>query len=202
MKNEFIGATNDPTYGGWELDISNLTKDSIVYSFGVGDDVTWDSGIIERFGCDIYAFDMTPATIEWIQKKNMPDQFHFHPYGLSNFDGNATFYLRKKPAWELEQASMHIYPKAKPTNLPVKRLSTIMSELGHTRIDVLKIDIEGEEYNVLSDIGGIPISQILVEFHTKSKRLKLKSLLARFRLWLRGYKKIAVRDTDYTFILR
>ncbi len=39
--------------------------------------------------------------------------------------------------------------------------------LKHEKIDVLKMDIEGAEYDVLSDIlkQGIAINQILIEFY-------------------------------------
>ena len=42
-----------------------------------------------------------------------------------------------------------------------------MHELGHKRIHLLKIDIEGGEYPVVEDIlhAGIDIDQLLVEFH-------------------------------------
>ena len=42
-----------------------------------------------------------------------------------------------------------------------------MPQLGHERIDVLKMDIEGAEYDVLPDIlsSGLVVDQILVEFH-------------------------------------
>jgi hypothetical protein len=47
------------------------------------------------------------------------------------------------------------------------RLKTAMQRLGHSRIDILKMDIEGAEYSVLEDIARekIPVGQILVEFH-------------------------------------
>jgi len=47
------------------------------------------------------------------------------------------------------------------------RLNTAMQRLGHSRIDVLKMDIEGAEYEVLEDVvrDRIPVNQILVEFH-------------------------------------
>jgi hypothetical protein len=50
---------------------------------------------------------------------------------------------------------------------PVRRLSTLMRQLGHERIDVLKLDIEGGEYAALEDLlaGEIVVPQILVEFH-------------------------------------
>lgn len=98
---------------------------------------------------------------------------------------------------------MHLYPKKNETNLPVKRLATVMKELGHTHLDVLKIDIEGEEYNVLRNIKGIPIKQILVEMHTPTKSELVLSWIARLRLWARGYKLVSIRElTDYTFVRR
>jgi hypothetical protein len=42
-----------------------------------------------------------------------------------------------------------------------------MLELGHDQIDLLKLDIEGAEYEVIDDLvaSQIPIGQLLVEFH-------------------------------------
>lgn len=51
--------------------------------------------------------------------------------------------------------------------MPVKSFSDIVNQLQHTKIDILKMDIEGTEYEVLPGIlkSGIEIGQILVEFH-------------------------------------
>src|SRR5262245_13754346 len=50
---------------------------------------------------------------------------------------------------------------------PVARLASIMQQLGHDRLDILKLDIEGGEYAVLQDLlsEGIPARQLLLEFH-------------------------------------
>jgi hypothetical protein len=42
-----------------------------------------------------------------------------------------------------------------------------MAELGHQYIDVLKMDIEGSEYDVIASIlnSNIKVGQLLVEFH-------------------------------------
>jgi hypothetical protein len=42
-----------------------------------------------------------------------------------------------------------------------------MQVQGHSRIDLLKMDIEGAEYVVIDEIVGekIPVRQLLVEFH-------------------------------------
>jgi hypothetical protein len=46
-------------------------------------------------------------------------------------------------------------------------LSSIAENLGHTEIDVLKMDIEGTEYEVIDSIlqSGIVVKQWLLEFH-------------------------------------
>ena len=56
---------------------------------------------------------------------------------------------------------------AEAIEVPVRRLSTIMRELGHGAIDLLKMDIEGAEYEVIADLlaCGADVRQLLVEFH-------------------------------------
>ena len=49
----------------------------------------------------------------------------------------------------------------------MRRVATLMRDLGHERLDVLKMDIEGAEYEVVADVlaSGIDIGQLLIEFH-------------------------------------
>src|SRR6266852_566546 len=48
---------NKQSFGGeghaWAVDPSRLSKDSVVYSVGVGDDISFDLALIERFGLDV-----------------------------------------------------------------------------------------------------------------------------------------------------
>ncbi|MFH1178238.1 MAG: FkbM family methyltransferase [bacterium] len=189
----------------YDLDASFITKDSVIYSFGVGDDIAWDVGMIKKFGCEVHSFDMTPSSIEWVAKQKLPSKLHFHPYGISNFDGNALFHLRKKPHWKVFAASTSLYIKGNPQMLPVKTLRTIMKELGHDHIDVMKIDIEGEEYRVLKNIKGIPVKQIVIEMHTWTKSERIEKIITLFRLWWRGYRIINHMGhgtfTEYNFSL-
>lgn len=194
---EFLGSKE---YGGWNIETAGLNKDSVVYSFGIGHDVSWDEAMIRKFGCQIHAFDMTPSSIEWVAQQTLSPLFHFHPYGIGHFDGDAKFNLRKKPQWLINEASMSLYPEGEVKLLPVKTLRSIMKELGHDHIDILKLDIEGEEYNVLRDSKGLSIKQILVEMHTPTKSELISKWVAILRLWVRGYRMIAKNLGDYSFV--
>jgi hypothetical protein len=62
---------------------------------------------------------------------------------------------------------IHSDPTRPAISAPVHRLATIAALLGHKRVNLLKMDIEGGEYTVLPEClsSGPHIDQLLVEFH-------------------------------------
>lgn len=82
--------------GGWWFTAQGLDRDSIVYSPGVGEDITFDLSVIERFGAEVHAFDPTPSSIEMLSKTDLPDRFHFHPWAITAKDGILKLYPRVK----------------------------------------------------------------------------------------------------------
>jgi len=158
-------------YGGWWIHPDPLGPQSIVYSFGVGDDITFDLRLIEKFGACVDAFDPTPRSIAWVRAQNLPVQFRFHPIGVADFDGEEEFH----PPPRENQMSYSIQAihgaqsgsDSGTVHASVRRLSSIMGMLGHDRIDLLKLNIEGAEYPVIRDLlaSRIQLQQILVEFH-------------------------------------
>lgn len=150
-------------YGRHYAVIDLLNSESLVYSFGVGEDITFDLEIIDKTGSKVYAFDPTPKSTAWIKTQNLPEKFKFYEYGLSNKDGLICFSPPPNPDWASykEDASGSFM-------FPVKRLATVKQELGHSaKIDFLKLDIEGSEYAVLDDIlrNNLNPIQMSVEFH-------------------------------------
>jgi len=154
-------------YGGWNVVTSAIDANSVVYSFGVGEDATFDLELIRRFGVTIHAFDPTPRSIAWVEKQRLPKEFVLHKYGLAAVDGNATFYPPENPDHVSHSMLEKSVTNARAVTFPVKCLRTIMKELGHETIDVLKLDIEGAEYEVLESLidDAIRPRQFLVEFH-------------------------------------
>lgn len=134
--------------GGYEICATGVGADATVYSFGVGFDISFDQELILRRGVTVHAFDPKPSSIEWVETQELSERFVFHPWGIATFDGTASFHSAAIDA-------------------PVYRLRTIMSKLGHERIDVLKLNIEGAELAVLGDVlvSDLAIPQILVEFY-------------------------------------
>lgn len=190
------------TYGNrfaqWTFCPDNIDKHSVIYSFGAGEDVSFDLKLIEHYHLQVQGFDPSPRSIEWVGGQKLSEKFHFYPYGLAAIDGSITF---SEPAEQnihsLKISDMEVEGDAglKTHKLPVHRLSTIMQNLKHDKIDILKMDIEGAEYEVIEDIleASLPISQILIEFHHRFKNIGIgKTQKAISQLNNAGYRIFSV----------
>lgn len=74
-------------FGAWDVATKGISKDTVVYSFGVGEDISFDIELIYRFNLTIHAFDPTPRSINWVENQQLPAGFVLHEYGLLDFDG-------------------------------------------------------------------------------------------------------------------
>jgi FkbM family methyltransferase len=171
----------------------------------VGEDISFDISLVERFNLNIFAFDPTPRVIDWIANQALPPHLIFHPYGLASSDGTRRFFPPSNPA----DVSHSIVPRstAGAVDIEVRSLATILRTLGHSRIDLLKIDIEGAEYDVIDDMLARRIlpGQLLIEFHhgpaygsltLTDKERAVAGLLSS------GYRIAAISDVgmEYSFI--
>lgn len=159
-------------YGGWFVPTYELGPDSIVYSAGIGQDISFDKALIARCGCRVYGFDPTPASVEFVaqqfRQEALSPQFCFEAVGLWDAETKLQFFAPKTRGWTGSYSALNLQgtTEQESISVPVKRLSTVMRENGHTRIDLLKMDIEGAEYRVIDEIldKKIPIRWLCIEF--------------------------------------
>ncbi len=157
--------------GGWWFAPEKLNNESIVYSLGVGDEVDFDLSIIEKYGVEVFAFDPTPSSINMLDKSDLPEKFHFRPWAVTATDGSLKFYPRLKKDGTKSDVMFTMIPEESTKDdiieVPAFSLSSITAKLNHGRIDLLKMDIEGAEYEVLEGLLESPVlpAQLLVEFH-------------------------------------
>jgi len=147
--------------GKWLCDPEQLSTATVVYSFGVGDEISFDREMAAMFGADVYMFDPTPSLSPKYQSfkagsREGRGRIFFHALGL----GPAAGEPGKEPTLTLEGQ-----------RCPVKSLGDIARTLGHEHVDILKIDVEGAEFAALQQmladhsLGRLRVRQILVEFH-------------------------------------
>lgn len=190
------------TYGGWHVVPEGITADSVVYSFGIGEDISFDTAFIAMYGTTIHAFDPTPKSLAWLRTQTLPPRLIVHDYGIAAFDGQIAFYPPENDAHVSHTVLNRPATKDRAIHVPVKRLCTIMSELGHTSLDVLKMDIEGAEYDVIDDMlsSGIRPRQVLIEFHHRFPNVGVaKTTRAIQKLREAGYGLCSVSSSNEEF---
>ena len=187
--------------GGWWFSPEGLTADSIVYSLGVGDDIDFDLSVIEKYGVEVHAFDPTPNSIDMLHGRKLPQRFAFHPWAVTASDGSLTFYPRLRKDGSKSDIMYTMIAEDETQDdaieVPAYSLSTISGKLGHDKIDLMKMDIEGAEYEVLDGLLASPIkpTQLLVEFHHRFPGIGLEKTADTIdRLRDAGYKIFAISE--------
>lgn len=157
------------SYGGFFVNPDMLNSSSVVLSFGIGEDMSFDIGLYSLGVRKIHLFDPTPKSIAFVKDSNIPKGIKFFNYGILDDDQYQKFYLPKNDDFVSASVIRHTNVKDNFVNVEFKKLSTIMKELNIRDIDLLKMDIEGSEFEVLQNILDSEIypSQICVEYHPR-----------------------------------
>jgi len=185
-------------YGGWAVLMNLLNEQSVCYLAGVGENITFDLALVERIGCHVYAFDPTPRAIEHV-KLNVDDpRYHFEPIGIAATEGVLKFYAPAKEQF-VSHSITNLREQEEYFEAECRSIDTIMKQHGHTELDLLKIDIEGAEYQVIDHLfdAGIFPKLFCVDFDQPSPYRKTAKYIRRL---LERYQVYCVDGWDFHFV--
>lgn len=196
-------------YGGWVVPLMALDAASVCYCAGVGEDISFDLALIERFDCEVHAFDPTPRAIAHVARVAAGNaRLRFQPVGVWDADEQLRFYAPADPA-HVSHSVVNLQNTAAYFEAPCRSLRSLMQARAHDRIDLLKLDIEGAEHRVIASMlaARIPVAVLCVEFDeaalgvTPERRSRIGATVD--ALAAHGYDLVA-RDgrANYTFVHR
>ncbi len=180
-------------YGGWVIPGGMIEPSWICYSVGAGGDIGFDLDLIERYGITVRAFDAVAGYVEdAIAQAAGESRFTAHHAAIATGDGPLRMQLTHDPH-SRSVSSAGLYESARFVELPGRTLSSLMAELGDDHIDLLKLDIEGGEYELmptlsLRDLGA---KVFAVQLHHTGSVRAAHGLIA--RLHEEGYEPVACR---------
>ena len=185
-------------YGGWTVPVNVIKPGWICYCGGVGEDTTFDAELVGR-GCQVFAFDPTPRAVEHVARNPLGEKFHFLPVGLWSCQQRMEFFIASDE--QFSSASLVFHRQGtRCCEALCKSVPQLMGELGHRRVDLLKLDIEGAEYEVLKCVlsGEVVPTILCVEFDQPASPWKMNQTVAGLRS--RRYGLVAVDELNYTFL--
>src|ERR1700727_2079821 len=137
------------SYGGWILPGDLIEPSWFCYLVGAGADISVDLDLIQRYGVTVRSFEAVADYVDGAREKaNGEPRFSAHHAAIASEDGPIRMQVTHDPVSQSVSAAQ-LYDSHSFIELPGRTLPSLMAELGDRQIDLLKIDIEGSEYEVL-----------------------------------------------------
>jgi len=186
----------------WTICPAHLNPQSIVYSAGVGNDISFERELVKRFGCNIVLIDPSPTGVHTMSlPENKIPQFRFFPVALTRKAGKIRMAPPSKPgvdSWSTKDDS------DAAIEVEATDIKSLMDSNGHASIDLLKLDIEGCEYEVICDLldRRIPVRQLCCEFDYgyAPGSTRGQAIRAMLKLAWHGYGLIKQEGGNHTFV--
>ena len=158
----------------------DLNENSIVFDMG-GYEGQWASDIFSRYQCTIFIFEPFLAYTGNIRQRfSKNSKIKVFGFGLGKEDIRSLLYSNK-------DASSVFKKEGESFEIEIKRASTFIINSNLNVIDLIKINIEGGEYDLLEELiaqGNVKkIRNIQVQFHdfvpdAYSRMKKIQNLLS------------------------
>jgi FkbM family methyltransferase len=186
----------------WNVKMEEIDQKSFVISGGAGHDISFELDLVAQTGCRLILLDPSPTGCKTVGNMQLPPEVTFEPTALSDRKGHI---ILAKPANRLE-GSWRVAIDGNGDKMLCTTITEIMERYSKSSVDLLKIDIEGFEYQVLQDsiLKKISIRQICVEIHQGPEfgKTRWDRWCLIYHLYLSGYRLIYQEGWDHTFLHR
>jgi FkbM family methyltransferase len=190
-------------YGGWTLPVQAIGEGWTCYCVGAGGDIAFDIELVRRFGARVRTVEAVEAMVrEAEQQAAGLAGLTVHHAAIATRDGPIRMQRSHDPQSRSVSAA-HLYEGEQYVELPGMTLTSLMESLGDERIDLLKLDIEGAEYDLLSslDLAGLGVKIFSTQLHHVGGVRRARALVK--ELEARGYVPVACRPVvKLTFVRR
>lgn len=146
-----------------------LNPSSIIIDVG-GYEGDWAAEMHARYGCTVHIFEPVSSFVNILNERfSANPRISVHQYGLSGKDEQIEFSVMDESSSAFTDKTSYNATAQRTEKVQLRSFSSVMQELGVTKIDVIKINIEGGEYPLLEHIietGFIKnIANVQVQFH-------------------------------------
>ena len=184
------------------LNLEHINNKSIILDIGANiGDVT--DVIMKKYDPYIYCYEPNISCYNYMLKRfKKNSKIKIFNLAVSNFSGKSYLYFHKKAtnitefnersSLKKEKDGLDINKKIEVNCINIKEILE-----NHNQIDLIKIDIEGSEYEVMPEIikNKNKIKMVLCETHGNPDGKKIPSvdgskLVVKNKIWIKDYKNL------------
>jgi FkbM family methyltransferase len=180
-------------YGGWMIPTGLLGQAWLCYCVGVGGDISFDLELIKRYAASVRAFDPVADYVDGaLAQAGGEPLFSVHQAAIATRDGPLRVQVTHDHSSRSVSAAQ-LYESDVFLELPGRTLGSLMDELGDHQIDLLKLDIEGAEYEVMPtlDLRALGVKVFAIQLHHTGSVRAARALIARLRE--QGYEPVGCK---------
>jgi FkbM family methyltransferase len=180
-------------YGGWNLPTGLIGDGWTCYCAGAGGDVSLDLELISRFGATVRSLEPVAEFVDAaIEEAAGESRFSALQAAVATADGPLLM-QRSHDVNSRSVSSVELYETSEYVELPGRTIGSLMTELGDERIELLKLDVEGAEYELMPtlDLRGLGVQVLGVQLHHVGSLREARELLGLIRR--QGFELVACR---------
>jgi FkbM family methyltransferase len=215
-------------YGGWYCARSLLIPETAAICCGAGEDVSFDVALNAEWGLLVLCVDPTPRAIKHVESlldairnnrtmliENGPatyqtkgfreSHFLFAPRAVWSTDGELDLFAPQNPE-HVSYSALNLQHTSTKMRVRSSTLQSLIGEFHVGRLAILKLDIEGAEYEVIRSSlrSGVRPEQILIEFDQVNQPLgpffwlELAGVIR--EICNAGYRLVRRERANYVFV--
>ena len=202
-------------YGGWWVFGPAIRSDPLLVDCGLGRDISFPIAFLERFGGRVVGIDPNPVAIEYA-RAHAPTGMTVRTEAFWTQSGDHITFHLPRPLDQLPPGAdgvsgsvlaSHSYAGQTALEVPTTSLAAVLAQTERQDCDVLKLDIEGAEYDVVEALcttGELQrVRQLLVEYHHHCTDRSLQDTLGSVaHVQASGFVLCHREDRNYIFVRR
>lgn len=165
-------------YGGWWLDTNTLNHSPLLIDCGLGEDISFPIAFLEKFKGHVIGVEPNPRSLDYC-RIHVPSGMTIIPKAIWTDAGQDVVFHLPRPQNQLPPGAdgvsgsligSHEYVNGgDDLHIQTTSFAEILANENRQSCDVLKIDIEGAEYELIDALiarNELPhANQLLIEFH-------------------------------------
>jgi FkbM family methyltransferase len=179
--------------GGWTVPTGLIEPEWLCYCVGANADITFDLELIRRFGVTVRAVEPVESYVELTRERAAEEpRFTIRQAALAARDGPVRMQVTHEQVSHAV-SSAGLYESEQYVLLPGRTLDSLMAEAGDTQVQLLKLDVEGAEYEIVPtlDLRSLGVEVFSVQLHHVGTVRQARRIIRMIRA--QGYETVACR---------